>query len=65
MTDTPHLADHQLMADRDRLRTENARLEAENTELRAIPSERLPARGLDALQSGRWETRSDFRGCVE
>lgn len=64
MTDHPYIADHHLMADRDRLRQENIRLEAEN---KALRDGLVVARGLEALQSfeGKPTTDMDWDGAIE
>lgn len=64
MTDHPYIADHLLMADRDRLREENIRLEAEN---KALRDGLVVARGIEALQSfeGKPCELGEWPGCVQ
>ena len=49
MTENPYIADHKLMADRDRLRKENQDLRDEIARLTAHPV--VVARGIEALQN--------------
>lgn len=61
MTENPYIADHKLMADRDRLRKENRDLRAENERLKGV----VVARGIEALQSTDGRPSTDFDGAVE